>query len=502
MRKTLAPLAAMAAIAPLFLAPSLHGQCSILPDTPPQSRLVTAAAAPASKMEREPNDAAATAMPVTLADMIQAAIDTEGDVDFFAIDLEAGTNLDASVDISGSALYNPTFWLVDRDGVTPLLQHDWESREYRLRYTIATTGRYYLRVGNYRPGTGTYVLRVGRYVAPLPGPGDPITTFWSSTQPTIASLAAGPRGDLFVGNDSGVFRITAARDSTPFVSGIDAEFGVLVDPRGNVFALGCEYPNGAIWRIAPDGARSRFFLGQGTPWRGTIGPDGDIWINDLDSGALWRFDAQGNRKGTMGANWIASHLGFSPAGDLYFTDRAGVYKVVNGAPQLVMPAPNSNTWFDDFAFDRDGYLYVVLVTPYEGGSSQQILQFDPQYRLIQNPFAQVGDHFASSQFADVVFARDAQGRMTRRLLVGRMVMTISQPQQYVADIVELNAKAVRAPGWPIGGPVIRIDDVVSAALGVADVLSPEAKAFLDSQGNHNGVLDIGDVRAYLRSMRP
>ena len=441
-------------------------------------------------------------MLVTLADTVSAAIGTEGDVDFFALDLAAGTQLDASVDIRGSALYNTTFWLVDRDGVTPLLQYDWQSEESRLRYTITTGGRYYLRVANYRPGTGTYVLRVGRHAPPQPGPGDPVTTFWGGANSAIAGLAAGPRGDVFVGNDAGVFRLTVAGDSVPFASRLDAEFGVLVDMRGDVLTLGCEYPNGAIWRVAADGARTRFFLGQGTPWAGTIGPDGDVWINDFDSGALWRFDAQGNRKGAIGTNWFASHLAFSPAGELYFTDRDGLHKVVNSTTELVIPAPNPNEWFDDFVFDRDGYLYLVLVSPFEGGSDQQILQYDPQYRLAQNPFAQVGDHFANATIRDLAFARDGDGRMSRRLLVGRMVMSTTQPAHYAGDIVALNQQGIRAPGWPIGGPLIKAADVVRAALGVADALSAEQKAFLDMQGNHNGALDIGDLRAYLRSRQP
>lgn len=485
----------------LTVAHSAHAQCSIPPGSTPSPRLARAGTA-GVLTEREPNGAPGTAMPVSLADTVNAAIGVEGDVDYYAIDLAAGTQLDAAVDIAGSALYNPTFWLVDRDGVTPLLQHDWQSREYRLRYTITTAGRYYLRVANYRPGTGTYVLRVGRYALPQPGPGDPVTTLWTSGTTDIAGLAAGPRGDLLVGNGGGVFRITAARDSESVATGIDAEFGVLADAAGTVLTLGCEYPNGAIWRITADGARTRFFLGQGTPWAGTIGPDGDVWINDFDSGELWRFDAAGNRKGAVGGNWFAMHLAFSPAGDLYFTDRVGLHKVVNNTTALVIPAADPNAWFEDFVFDRDGYLYLTLVSPYEGGYNETIVQYDPQFQPVQTPFAQVGDHFASAYLSDLAFARDGSGRMTRRLVVGRMVMTTTQPNHYVGDIVELNPTAMRAPGWPIGGPVIPIADVVRAALGEDGALSAAQKDFLDAQGNHNGALDIGDLRAYLRSTQP
>jgi streptogramin lyase len=128
---------------------------------------------------------------------------------------------------------------------------------------------------------------------------------------------------------------------------VDANFGLAVDTHGNVLTLGCEYPNGVIWRISADGARSRFFLGRGTPWAVTIGPDGDVWINDYDSGAFWRFDAAGHRTATIGANWIAGHMAFSPGGQLHFTDREGVYKVVNDVAQLVIRSPAPTEWFED-----------------------------------------------------------------------------------------------------------------------------------------------------------
>ena len=439
-------------------------------------------------------------MLVTLADTISGAIGREGDVDFFAIDLTAGTQLDANVDISGSALYNPTFALIAGDGVTPLVGHNWESQEYRLRYTIQATGRYYLRVANYRAGTGTYVLRVGRYVIPAFGPGDPVAAVWSGGNGSVSTIAAGPTGDLFVGNAGGVFRLTPGRDSVPFALGVDAEFGLAVDSHCDVLTLGCEYPNGAIWRISASGERSRFFLGQGTPYAVTIGPDGDVWINDSDSGAFWRFDAAGHRKATLGVNWIAGHMAFSPSGQLHFTDAEGLHRIVNDVPQLVIASPGPMQWFDDFVFDRDGDIYMTVIIPREGGADQRVLLFDPEYHLLQDPFAQVGDHFADSRFTDLAFAREADGSMSTRLLVGRRV--VPSYQNFRGDIVELNPASVRAPGWLIGAPQIDVQSVVSAALGVPGALSPEQKLVLDAQGNHNGVLDIGDLRAYLRSHQP
>ena len=89
--------------------------------------------------------------------------------------------------------------------------------------------------------------------------------------------------------------------------------------------------------------------------------------------------------------------------------------------------------FDDFVFDRDGYLYATLVTPRDGGVDQRILLFDPQYHLMKDPFAQVGDRFADARFTDLAFAREAGGQMSTRLLVGRIVL--SAAQNWIGDVV-------------------------------------------------------------------
>jgi hypothetical protein len=459
-------------------------------------------ASPVLKAEQEPNDAPANAMLLTLADTISGAIGSEGDIDYFAIDLTAGTQLDFSLDIAGSALYNPTLALIDRDGVTMLSEQNWESREYRIRYTIPTAGRYFVRVGNYRPGIGAYVLRLGRYVAPASGPADPVTTVWSTASLDVSGIAVNVSGDIFVAAPAGVYRVGSTGDSVLFAPGIDASRGIAVDRRGNVFTLGCEYPNGVVWRISPTGVRSRFFLGKSTPDAITVGPDGDLWIYDFDSSSLWRFDPDGHRKATtLRQDGYLSHLAFSPTGQLHYTGSGGLYRVVNDAPELVIPA-HGQEWFSALAFDRDGYIYVAVVTPKEGGSEDRLLLFDPEYRLATDPLAQVGDHFAPSRITALAFACDRDGRMATRLLVGQTRTATTQPLVTTSAIVELNRVGIRAPGWPIGGPVIVLDDVVSAALGVQGILSPEQEQLLDTQGNHNGVLDIGDLRAYLRSHQP
>ena len=45
---------------------------------------------------------------------------------------------------------------------------------------------------------------------------------------------------------------------------------------------------------------------------------------------------------------------------------------------------------------------------------------------------------------------------------------------------------------------VLVADIASALLG-GPALTAEQVQYLDSQGNHNGVLDVGDLRAYLRA---
>ncbi len=48
-------------------------------------------------------------------------------------------------------------------------------------------------------------------------------------------------------------------------------------------------------------------------------------------------------------------------------------------------------------------------------------------------------------------------------------------------------------------PQLTTDDVVEAILGAPGLMTPELEAFLDLQGNRNGVFDVGDVRAFLQA---
>ena len=73
----------------------------------------------------------------------------------------------------------------------------------------------------------------------------------------------------------------------------------------------------------------------------------------------------------------------------------------------------------------------------------------------------------------------------------------------ITKFVELNAAGVRAPGMPLGKQgtstiAIAVEDIANVLMGGAN-LTAEQVQYLDSHGNHNGILDVGDLRAYLRA---
>lgn len=100
----------------------------------------------------------------------------------------------------------------------------------------------------------------------------------------------------------------------------------------------------------------------------------DVWVADPSvsvpggtTSRIWHYDALGILKDTIHIDvGRVFELAFSPTGELHFpVQQGGVYKLVNGQPQLVIPA--SQTYFQEagnLVFDRDGYIYAAAA-PWE-----------------------------------------------------------------------------------------------------------------------------------------
>jgi hypothetical protein len=513
--------------------------------------------------ETEPNDTPATANLVTPGDTVVAAV-SAGDVDFFAVDLAAGTYIGAE--------YTPiTTWIpleltiFDTDGATRLAT---DTSGYRWpRYYATEAGRYYVSARSVYGAQGLYALDLRDL--PL-GPGDPPTTFAQGLgSPTMA--AAGLVGDVYVYDDAGdrLLHVSAAGEVTTIASDITV-YSLVVDGLGDLLA-GSYDSNGiaGIQRFAPDGTRSAFATDTTHGYYAfamAVAPDGDVWaIGPI--GDMRRYSPNGVVKEAWRIQTSASRMAFSPSGVLHFIPGGAVYRMTVDGPVLAV----SGGSFQALAFDEDGYLYLAE------RSDGAVRLYDPSYNVVEAPFAAVN----LDEATNLLFLRDASQAMTSRLVaaIGPGAST-----GYGGTLLELNPAGVRAPGYPpqprllriataalrngllaapyadtlglvdapgavqwaltdgnlptglvldavsgvisgipdssglltfsvrgtsgdrfgsgtftigIREPVLAVTDVVNSILGVADLLTEDERRFLDLQGNQNGQMDIGDVRAYL-----
>lgn len=503
---------------------TLRGQCNVPSGVPPirQSLMSligrSTVATGRSHDETEPNDDAATALLVLLGDSANGTIGVPGDQDFYALDLTAGTRIDVkahdAVPAGATSPWQSTLILIDRDGHTVItksvydyIEHD--DRSARLRWTIDTTGRYYVAIANYQPGAGSSTYRYGlalhEYSPVTPGPGDPTTEF-ARLPGEVFDLVAGPAGDVYTTGGDRVYHVSASGQVTTFVTGVSADF-LGIDQHANIYVAGCQYPNGVIWRVTPAGDKSVFYSSNiFTPMSLAAGPDGDIWVaNGQLSGSpqIMRLSPTGELKDGIHVptdDYVEDFV-FSPAGDLYFNSFGGTFKLVGRVPQNV-----SSNFVLNGVFDRDGYLYGVRLYGYSPPSVTRVSLLDPNLKDVRDSFAIVNDYFEISELHRMTFLRDANGHMTKRLVIGQTLTPSQLNNGPTHTIQELNPAGIRAAGFGFdfapadsSAPVtVTVDEVTGALLGKS-TLSAAALAYVDSVGNNNGRLDVGDLRALLKT---
>lgn len=417
--------------------------------------------ATATVTEVEPNDSIYQATLVALYDTIAGASDVLYDVDWFAVDLTAGTHLLLDVDANqlGSAL-DPIMVLLDRDSVT-LLTYDDDSDglDSRITYDIPADGRYFFGIADYSGRGGPdywYQIRVDTAPPPPPppppGPGDTATVFALNVGYPYAT-AADAHGNLYV-LDAGserILRVDASGSVTSVATADTAIYGfvdLVVDGFGDVLATGFGSAGELVVRIDPStGERSTFATTLEYASGITVGPDGDVWVG-ASSGMIRRYDPFGVPKDSVSTQSVPYRLRFSPDGDLYFIDGyQNVYRVHSGAVQSVLSTGES---VDDLAFDRDGFLYL---SDYYLG---EVHLFDPN-------FQEVGDVFARADLYNVTglaFGRDASGAMTSRLFA--TASGYFDHATFTGAVVELNPAGVRAPGFQVGIDLLQVAHTSSA----------------------------------------
>ncbi|MDP3773059.1 MAG: pre-peptidase C-terminal domain-containing protein [Gemmatimonadales bacterium] len=406
-------------------------------------------AARATVTESEPNDSLATADPVTLGDTLTGVVDPAGDVDYFALNVTGGTRL--NLDVDAQALGSPLdaiLVLIAPDSVTVLaFNDDFDGLDSRIRFTVATTGRYFVGIASYA-GDGspsyTYTLIFG---VATPGPGDPTTSFATGLG-SPAGMAASAAGELFVVDPTvaRIVRVSPTGSTSDYVFfGLGrSPSDIAIDGFGDLLVASTDtnFSGGVVMRIGNPSAPPTFFA-RGFIFAGAIavGPDGDVWVGDNGCGCLLRFDPVGTRKDSIFVGFM-SDLTFSPAGELHFSNGYDqVLKLVGRTPQVVIQA---GPYLEGLAFDRDGYLYVA------NGYLGEVQLFTPGYQ-------QVGGVFARSNLGgpiDLVFGRTTAGAMTSRLFAANVGFNLQPP--YAGGIVEMNPAGMRAPGLRVGADLLRV----------------------------------------------
>jgi hypothetical protein len=513
--------------------------------------------------ENEPNDNPAVADAVSLGDQGTGEVNPTGDVDYWVFSATAGTVLDIDVDASqfGSPL-DPTLELFAPDGVTSLaFNDDYDGLDSRIRYTISTTGSYYIAIRAFGGGGGTGEFYTINFNTITPGPGDP-TTLFAAGLDGPGGIAVDAQGDLFVAELSSneISRVTAGGTVSVFATGIPGPRGLAFDGFGDLLVAS---DDGSVYKVSAAGVPTPFLTGLSWPFWLATGPDGSIWVCDLGAGMILHHDAFGQLQDSFDVTSVggAGFIAFSPGGELHFSNFLAIYKLVGGQPELVFTAPE---FLEGFAFDVHGNLYVA------NEMRSRVILYADDGTVLEDPFA-----LGVEGPVAVAFGRDADGATNARLFATDFA---------AGEVREMNPAGIRAPGWPVtvellvvgpdalpdavmgadynvaltvsdqtitptwsvvsgtlppgisldsgtgvlGGfpteagtfafrvraegnsrlgekdysitvtePVLAVTDVADQVLGVTGVLTAEEMRYLDLLGNDNGVFDVGDFRAFL-----
>jgi sugar lactone lactonase YvrE len=121
-----------------------------------------------------------------------------------------------------------------------------------------------------------------------------LDTFFSSEQPVIWSVAAGPNGSLYAatGHRGRVFKLdSAGKPQLIWTADRPEVFAIAVDAKGVVYAASS--PDGKIYRIENGQASEYFDPKTKYIWTLALAPDGALYAGTSDGGKVFRITAPG-----------------------------------------------------------------------------------------------------------------------------------------------------------------------------------------------------------------
>jgi hypothetical protein len=395
--------------------------------------------------ESEPNNTAATANVVALGDSVTGEIASLSDVDYFAVDIPAGT----FVRIHPSSGVH--MCLLDQDGVKPLSCND-PHMFWHLSFPFTRGGRYFIEVMRDQPGadyyvTGPYGMRLQNESFAL-NAGDPVRTRDTFPQDMAdAKIATGLRGEVYLAGYNRVLAIDPDGTSKTVASDVQFNGHVAVDAFGEVVLTHTTTDHGSVWKVTGYGTL-QFVADLGKASYGpplAVGPDGDLWVaNDT---AIIRLDPLGNDKAHFPFLGAVFGLAVSSSGDVYVVSDYGpcphgIYIMHGTTQRCTFPNAVADPRFAEIALDANGDVFV----------GQQGVELDDIPSDSVQRWGRV-DIFASGattsrQLAYVphikgmTFLRDAQGNMTSQLVATQSYSWIDPLRR----VVEVGGAADRAAG--------------------------------------------------------
>jgi hypothetical protein len=418
---------------------------------------------PIASQEHEPNDTIATAQALSFDQPVTALSCPARDRDFYRLNVDRGRTTYLEVRVPG--MWRPTFGEADNiayrmsivDARDSTLMVRWQEvgangDSTRLTWIPATAGPYYAEVDMY-PGGFRYSYQVKLAHGPEPGPGDSVLTLADSLGSPY-DIATSATGDLYIPEMEHQRILRFSNGSMhEFAKGLFIT-DVAFDAFGNLLAAGlktgwcCRAGDGVVYRVLPNGSYQALIGDLVEPFGLAGAPDGSIWVGDMAQRLLRHYDPSGHLLSSYDVSglqgWAPTEVGFAPSGELYMSTEEALYRVTNGAFQLIL---QESRIIRGFAFDSLGNVYVANMGELRDdgfGGEGRIDYFDRNGTPLITPFALTPD-----QPQRIAFGRDADGKPNRHL--------------YFTDgtrIGEVKRGSVSAPGGepPRGGPACAVVD--------------------------------------------
>ena len=420
-----------------------------------------------------------------------AFLNRNNDTDFYRLDIPAQTLIEFDIDaLDVRSRAFVTLRLFAEDQVT-LLGGSNFFFDPRVTYFAEAAQTVYLRVRDAEGlGGPSFFYFVNVNELPL-GPGDP-PTLYSDAIGFPSGMAAGGDGEIYYidkspsGTLERLVRIDPDGSATVLSDTIRSGRDVAVDGFGDLLVPGFVNGDGKIFRIDSNQNVTEFAGGIELPGNViTIGPDGGVWIHDDATRRILEFSPFGERVDSVDASILplgVYDMAFSPDGILHFTGRTNlVYRVIDGEIEVAL---TGDPPLEGIVFDRDGFLYV------SNSLQHEVVLYSPTYQVVEQPFVNARNGGPNH----LVFARNADGSMSDRLIISNTANGIGDP--WANALVLANPAGVRAPGFRVGVDLLLLTSPLVDSAQVGAPYSLELSVEGDVSGTEYSIID-GELPAGL-----